>query len=270
MPGHTSLAIAMQKGGVGKSTTTLNLAGALAARGHDVLAIDGDPQGGLTIKLGHRTYYRNGEHSLYDVCSDQGDLDIDQLDELVRHGEEFDLVPSQLRNFLLEKALYLESGGVMALDRAIDSLDLDYDYVLVDTPPNLGPLSDGALLATENVVFPSEPNQVSQDSLWLLRREIGTLESKFSVDISSIAAVLNEVPPNETVSRARRDWFAETFGESNVFEVGDRAVIEHAIEYNTSVYAYDPEDAGYPWDTGPLEQVQDTYDQLAQHVEGAL
>lgn len=264
------LAIAMQKGGVGKSTTTMNLAGALADKGYETLAVDADPQGGLTVKLGFKDIYRDSDHSLYDVLSDQGSLELDDLDSLVVKHEEFDLIPSQIRNFNLEKALYTEAGGHMALKTALDRMDSEYDYILIDSPPNLGPLSDGSLLAARNVVFPSHPNEISQNSIWLLRQEIETLERKFSIDISSIGAVLNEVPSRETVSREMQNWFYKVFGEENVFEVADRAVIEHSISYNSSVFGYDPEDAGYPWDTDVTEDMCDTYALLASHVEDNL
>lgn len=264
------LAVAMQKGGVGKSTTTMNLAGGLADKDYNVLTVDADPQGGLTVKLGLKDIYRDSEYSLYDVLSDQGSLELDDLDRLVVRHEEFDLIPSQIQNFNLEKALYTEAGGHMALNTALDRMDSDYDYILIDSPPNLGPLSDGSLLAARNVVFPSHPNEISQNSIWLLRQEIETLERKFSIDISSIGAVLNEVPSRETVSREMQNWFYNVFGEENVFEVADRAVIEHSISYNSSVFGYDPEDAGYPWDTDATEDMCDTYNLLAEHVEANI
>jgi len=262
-------AVAMQKGGVGKTTTSINVAGALAARGHDVLAVDVDPQGGLTLKLGLRDQYRTADHALYDVLADFGDLSLDDLDRLVLAGDdmEFDVVPSHLRNFRLEKHLYSEARGVETLRLALDRLDRAYDYVVIDSPPNLGPLADGALIAAENVLFPSHANVIAQDSLEILFDEIDTLEEKFEdYEVTMLGAVLNAVGRG-SVTDSMRAWFSETFGEDHVFEIPDRAVIEHAIEYRTSVFAYDPEDAGYPWDTDATAELRDRYHRIAAHLE---
>lgn len=262
------ITIAMQKGGVGKSTTTINLAGAMSARGHDVLVVDADPQGGATLKMGLREEYRNSDYALFDVLSDMGQLTYGDLDQLIVETDEFDMVPSHLKNFNLEKYLYSEAGGHEALRKAVDRLDADYDLILVDSPPNLGPLSDGALIASENVLFPSHPNTIARDSLEILFDEIETIEEKFDqYDIKTMGAVLNEVPSQGNVAREVEEWFFDTFGEEYVFSVPERDVVEHAIEFRTSIFQYDPEEAGYPWDADAQEDVIAAYDRIANYVE---
>lgn len=144
---------------------------------------------------------------------------------------------------------------------------LDYDYVIIDSPPNLGPLADGAIIAAEHVLFPTHANEISQHNLNLLFDEIDTLEDVFDdYQITTIGGVVNALE-DDTISLSRRDWFAETFGEENVFEIPRLKAVEHAIEYRTSVFGYTPEEGEYPWDDDPVDELRDRYGQLAQHVE---
>jgi chromosome partitioning protein len=263
------IAISMQKGGVGKTVTTENVAGALAARGHDVLAIDADPQGALTWKLGLKDQYLNAEEALYDVLLDHGGLELDQFTELVTPHREFDVVPSHIKNFRLEKELYMASRTEERLRTAMDRSDLSsYDFVLIDSPPNLGPLADGSILAAGHVLFPSHANEVAQHNLELLFDEIDTLEDVYEeYTITTVGAVLNQVE-GDKVSKKWLSWFEDTFGAANVFQVPARKAIEHAIEYRSTIFGYDPDDAGYPWDMDSKEDLEEAYDRIAGHMEG--
>lgn len=263
------LSISMQKGGVGKTVTTENVAGALADRGHNVLAVDADPQGALTWKLGLKDHYLGADQALYDVLLDHGDLELGDLSELIVPHAEFDIVPGHIRNFRLEKELYMASRTEERLRTAMDRSDLSaYDFVLIDSPPNLGPLADGSILAAGHVLFPSHANEVAQHNLELLFDEIDTLEEVYDdYTITTVGAVLNQVE-TDTVSQKWQSWFEETFGAENVFQVPDRKAIEHAIEYRTTIFGYDPDDAGYPWDTDSKKNLEEAYDRIAAHVEG--
>ena len=84
--------------------------------------------------------------------------------------------------------------------------------------------------------------------------------------ISTVAAVLNEVG-RDGVSSEMQEWFVDTFGEDYVFEIPDWAVVEHAIESRGSIFAYDPEDAGYPWDADKAAELRDRYSSIATHIE---
>lgn len=262
------ISISMQKGGVGKTVTTENVAGALADRGHNVLAVDADPQGALTWKLGLKDRYLDADQALYDVLLDHGNLGLDQLTELIVPYEEFDIVPGHIRNFRLEKELYMASRTEERLRTAMDRSDLSaYDFILIDSPPNLGPLADGSILAAGHVLFPSHANEVAQHNLELLFDEIDTLEEVYDdYTITTVGAVLNQVE-TDNVSMKWQSWFEETFGAENVFQVPDLKAIEHAIEYRTTIFGYDPDDAGYPWDTDSKENLENAYNRIAAHVE---
>lgn len=261
------LAVAMQKGGVGKSTTAINVSGALAsaealANENDILLVDADPQGFATITLGFRDYYVSSDAvSLYDIM-----LNFERFSEvndIIQTHEEFDVLPAHGSNFKLERELWSANRSLERLDMVLDEVNANYDYVIIDSPPNLGPLADGAVLAAENVLFVSRADSIATFSMNLLTQEITQLEREFEREIRITGAVVNAVTRNK-ISDDRLEWFFDNLGEGNVFTVPETVAIEGAFNQSHSVYAFDPSNRHRKQ---KAEQVRDIYDRLATHVE---
>ena len=144
-----TIACANQKGGVGKTTTVVNLGSYLALFGERVLIIDFDPQGNATSGLG---FDRNSiERSIYDAI-----VDGVSLRELTLEGpvDELDVVPSAIALAGAEVELAPIEGRERRLSRLIAEVEADYDYILIDCPPSLGLLTVNALTAADSVLIP--------------------------------------------------------------------------------------------------------------------
>lgn len=253
----------MQKGGVGKSTTTINLSGALSDAGHDVLLVDADPQGFSTVTLGFKDYYVDPDaKTLYHVLREDADQ-FHQVNEFILEHDEFDLLPAHGRNFNLEKELYSLSRTQERLGMVLDEVEEDYDFVLIDSPPNLGPLADGAILGAKNVLFVSKPDQIATFSLELLLEEIRSIEKNFVVDIDTIGAVVNDLQDNQ-ITEDRLEWFQSNVGEDNTFIVPSTVAIEGAFGQQHSVFDYEAENRHREQKAA---EVKDIYHNLAMHVE---
>lgn len=153
-----AVAVALQKGGVGKTTIAINLADALTQRGHNVLLVDADQQGNATDGVGMGDLY-DAENHLGDIL--RGNVPVRELTVPTGHG--FDLLPSH--QDLDEVAAYLQSQtaaiGKMRSQVVEPVLGEDYDYIVIDVPPSLGALSDSSLFAARNLVIPMLMSEAS-------------------------------------------------------------------------------------------------------------
>jgi len=231
------LAVSNQKGGVGKTTVAINVAGALAHRGHDVLFVDLDPQGHGTEGLGLEDAYDASPPSLYDVL-----LDIDaqhRINDLVVSHEEFDVLPSNIDMFNAEPELTTAMRGRERFSMALDELEADYDFLVVDCPPSLGNLTDNALLACRNVLIPAQAEGTSIRALEILFDQIDTLEESYEVDVEDVGLVANRVEVDGE-AREMMDWFRDTFGDRiPVWEIRKRVALKRAWNDGVSTFAHD-------------------------------
>lgn len=166
------IAIANQKGGVAKSTTTVNLGVGLTRLGKKVLVIDADPQGSLTVSLG----IKNPDELEYSLSTLMQciieDEPFGKENVLFYHEEGIDLIPSNIELSGVEISLFNVMSRELVLNNCIEHFKNDYDYILIDCMPSLGLMTINALAAADSIIIPSQPNFLSTKGLNLLLRSI--------------------------------------------------------------------------------------------------
>jgi chromosome partitioning protein len=251
-----TIGITNQKGGVAKSTNTINLAGALAYRGNRVLAADLDPQGYLTNKLNLRDAYKADPPSLFDAMKEPTEHDVNDL--TVEHAE-FDVLPGNIDMFRLGQDLIASGWRPRErLQMLFDDLE-GYDFVLVDAPPSLGPINDNVLLACGDIIVPVEAEDTSILALDHLLTQIETLEKRYEVTVSERGVIISNVNyPLDNEQREMIRWFEDTFDDRcPVYEVRHRAAIKRAMNAGGSIFAPDAEEC----------DMIEVYDRIAADLE---
>jgi chromosome partitioning protein len=227
------IAFANQKGGVAKTTSTLNLAVALAEQGSRVLIVDVDPQGNLTMSQGLNP--DSIERSMYDVLVYR--LPIDQI----IHQGEVDLAVSSIDLAGAELALSSIIGRERALERALIPVRERYDFVLIDTPPSLGLLTINALVAATGVIVPVQCEYLSLRGLVQLENTLSMIRENLNpyVQIQGILATMYD---GRTLhAREAVEILQENFGDL-VYKTRIRKTVRYAEApvKGASVLKYDP------------------------------
>jgi chromosome partitioning protein len=227
------IAFANQKGGVAKTTTTLNLGVALGERGKRVLAVDLDPQGNLTMSQGWNP--DEIERSMFDVLVHKL-----PITEIIRQGE-IDLAVSSIDLAGAELALSAMIGRERALEKALLPVREQYDYVLIDTPPSLGLLTINALVASQGVIVPVQCEYLSLRGLVQLENTLSMIRENLNptVEIQGILATMYD--RRLLHSREAVEILKENFGDL-VLNTKIRKTVRYAEApvKGQSVLKYDP------------------------------
>ncbi|WP_246987748.1 ParA family protein [Halorientalis marina] len=265
-----AICVTNAKGGTGKTTVAINVAGALNERGRDVLFVDLDPQGNATEGLGLVEAYDAAPPTLFDVLTDPEQRDA--LSDIVVSHPEMDVVPSNIDMLQAEHELTLanvmaklaadptldgDPAGLAPLtinagpstvegDHALDALHLalaeletDYDYVVVDSPPFYGQLTDTAIYAARNVLIPALTEATSERAIELLFDQIAALEDRTGISITELGVVANRVESTNE-DEEMLQWLETVFSDVPVWAVRKRVALQRSFSQGESLFRYDP------------------------------
>lgn len=264
-----AVSVSLQKGGVGKTTIAINLAAALGARDHTVLLVDLDQQGNATEGVGFKTVYEEGTPNLGDILTDDDPVDPQAV---IQPRDGFDVLPAHVNLDDIEDKIRNSTFGMLWVRRRIVEplLDDEYDYIVIDSPPSLGPLSDAALIGARSVIVPllmSEPSVSGFERMW--EHQIRPIRNEVDLDLLTI--VPNDLQGNNEerriIEHLEDSPFAQylpTFARSALFDdpTTSGPGIRHRIAFSRA------------WRDGkPLREYDttndmlDRLDELAQIVE---
>ncbi len=236
------IALTNQKGGVGKTTTAVNLGVALAQQGEKVLLIDADAQANLTMSLG---YGRPDDLSdtfssiMQDVIDDNP---ANAQKAILHHDEGVDLLPSNIELSGLEVRLINAISRESVLKTCINEVKKNYDTVLIDCMPSLGMLTINALAAADSVVIPTQPHYLSAKGLELLLRSVSKVKRQINPHLRIDGILMTMVMPRTNISKEIMATVKSAYGQRiKVFD----AQIPHSIRAveatveGKSIFAYD-------------------------------
>ena len=236
------IALTNQKGGVGKTTTAVNLGGRLAKQGKTVLLVDADAQANLTMALGY-TKTDNLPITLSDIMQDIIDgKSVDVQESILHTGEGVDLLPSCVELAGVETTLIDTKNRESVLKACISEVKKNYDYVLIDCMPALGMLTINGLAAADSVIIPNQPHYFSIKGLEQLLRSVSKVKRQINPNLRIDGILMTMVMPRTKITQTVISAVKNAYGRNiKIFDTqipfSIRAV--EATAEGKSIFSYD-------------------------------
>ena len=229
------MAISNQKGGVGKTTTSINLASGLAHVGKKVLLIDLDPQANLTQSLG----LTNQQRTIY------GSLKGDYKLEPISIMKGFDIVPSTLDLSGAEIELSSEAGREFILKELIEEVRSKYDFIIIDSPPSLGLLTINAFTAADEIIIPLQAQFLAMQGLAKLVEVVDKIKSRLNKGLKIGGVFITQYDSRKVLNRDVNETINEHF-KSEVFKtkVRDNIALAEAPAQGLDIFRYNAKSNG--------------------------